>query len=59
MINILLRLDKKLSNGVDDSDGTVGSFMQEIVAILQEYAKINPKCISTFRKLCDKEISFD
>jgi len=59
LINLLLKLDKKLSTGVDDSDGTVGSFMYEVVGILEQYAQINPECINSFKKLCDKKIAFD
>jgi len=59
LINLLLKLDKKLSTGVDDSDGTVGSFMYEVVGILEQYAQINSECINAFKKLCDKKIAFD
>src|SRR3989344_3107053 len=39
LIDLLLRLDKKVCNGgVDDSDGTVGTFMEETVMVLQDYA---------------------
>ncbi len=59
LVNMLLKLDKKLSiGGVDDSDGTVGGFMQDIVNVLKEYAKLDLKCIETFKKLKDKETCF-
>jgi len=59
LVNLLLRLDKKLSTGgVDDSDGTVGGFIEEVVIVLQEYAKFDPCCLKAFQKLKDKEICF-
>ena len=59
LVDMILRLDKKLCRGgVDDSDGTVGGFMEETVQVLQEYAKIEPNCIRTFKKLKGKETSF-
>ena len=46
LIDLLLKLDKKVCNGgVDDSDGTVGTFMQEVVMVVEEYAKFDPKII--------------
>ena len=36
----------------------VGGFMEETVQVLQEYAKIEPNCIRTFKKLKGKETSF-
>ena len=60
LINMLLRLDKKLcTGGVDDSDGTVGEFIYETVDILQEYAKLDPSCINAFEKLCGQSTCFD
>ncbi|HOW60187.1 MAG: SWIM zinc finger family protein [Candidatus Moraniibacteriota bacterium] len=45
LVSLLLRLDKKLcTGGVDDSDGTVGGFIEEVVVVLQEYAKLDPEC---------------
>jgi len=59
LVNLLLRLDKKLCRGgVDDSDGTVGNFMQELVDVLIEYAKVDPECIDTFDILMNKETCF-
>lgn len=55
----LLRLDKRLcTGGVDDSNGTVGGFMYEVVEMLEEYAKIDPKCIKAFKKLCGQSTCF-
>lgn len=59
LIDLLLRLDKKLSmGGVDDSDGTVGSFMEDVVLVLVEFVKFVPKCKESFKKLKDRETMF-
>lgn len=58
IIEVLLRLDKKLQSGVDDSDGTVGGFIEETVKVLVEFAKTDSKCIKEFEKLRDKETCF-
>ncbi len=59
LIDTLLRLDKKLSQGgVDDSNGTVGGFVYEVVDMLQEYAKLDPACIKAFGKLCSQSTCF-
>ena len=59
LVDLLLRLDKKLSyGGVDDSDGTVGKFIDETVGVLEEYKKLDPVCIKAFQKLKGKETSF-
>lgn len=58
VVNILLRLDKKLSNGVDDSDGTIGDFMTETVEVLKEYSKIDKNIKKSFKKLEDIDSSF-
>lgn len=60
LVDLLLRLDKKLSQGgVDDSDGTVGGFMCETVSVLERYAKLDPACIKAFKKLCGKPTCFE
>lgn len=60
LVDMLLRLDKKLCvGGVDDSNGTVGGFMEETVLMLQEYAKLDPGCVKVFKKLRDQETCFD
>ena len=60
LIDILLRLDKKLcQGGVDDSNGTVGGFIEDVVLILQEYSKLDPVCIKTFEILCGQPTCFD
>ena len=59
LVDTLLRLEKKVcEGGVDDSNGTVGGFMEETVFMLQEYVELNPKCIKTFEKLCGRETCF-
>jgi hypothetical protein len=59
LVDLLLRLDKKLSTGgVDDSDGVVGGFIEEAVKVLQEFAKLDPSCTITFDKLKNKETCF-
>ena len=59
LINLLLRLDKKLCmGGVDDSDGTVGGFIEEVAGVLEKFVQLEPKCIKVFEKLIDKETCF-
>ncbi len=59
LINTLLRLDKRLcQGGIDDSNGTVGGFMYEVVDMLQEYAKLDPACIKVFKKLYSQSTCF-
>lgn len=59
LVDMLLRLDKKLcQGGVDDSNGTVGGFIEEVVIMLQEYAKLDPMCVKTFKKLCGQSTCF-
>lgn len=59
LVDLLLRLDKKLSTGgVDDSDGTVGGFIEEVVAVLLDFAKLNLGCVKAFGKLKNRETCF-
>ncbi len=59
LVDMLLRLDDKLCrSGVDDSDGTVGGFIEEIVHLLKEYAKLDPLCVKAFGELNNKETCF-
>lgn len=59
LVALLLRLDKKLcQGGVDDSDGTVGGFMEEVVLMLKEYAKLDPASLQAFRTLKNRETCF-
>lgn len=59
LIEVLLRLDKKLcTGGVDDSNGTVGDFIQETVSILEEFVELDSNCIKSFEKLCKQDTCF-
>ena len=59
VVNLLLRLDRKLtSGGVDDSDGIVGGFIEEAVKLLIEFAKGDPECIKEFEKLKERDTCF-
>lgn len=59
LVHVLLRLDEKLSiGGVDDSDGTVGGFIENAVEVLGEYGKLDASCTKAFRALEDRETSF-
>jgi len=59
LVDTLLRLDGKLCrSGVDDSDGTVGGFIEETVQVLGEYVKLDPSCVKTFNELKGKETCF-
>src|SRR3972149_6694714 len=52
LVDVLLRLNDKLCrSGVDDSDGTVGDFMEETVRVLKEYAKLDSSCLEAFNEL--------
>jgi len=51
LINILLRLDNKLQNGVDDSDGTVGGFIEDTVDVLKDFVKYDVKVKESLRIL--------
>jgi hypothetical protein len=60
LVDLLLRLDKKLSTGrVDDSDGEVGGFMEEVVAVLLDFVKLDPNCVKAFNKLKDRKTCFE
>lgn len=59
LVDLLLRLDKKLcTGGVDDSDGEVGGFIEEVVSVLQEFIKLDHSCVNAFDKLKNKETCF-
>ena len=59
LVDMLLRLDDKLCRGgVDDSDGTVGGFIEEMVNMLKEYAKLDPVCTEVFRLLKGQSTCF-
>lgn len=60
VVQTLLRLDEKLCRGgVDDSDGTVGGFIENAVTMLHEFAKLDPSCTEAFRLLEGRETCFD
>jgi len=59
LVNMLLRLDKKLcESGVDDSDGTVGGFMEATVNVLNDYAELNPDCVNAFSEINGRKTCF-
>ncbi|MBI2630772.1 hypothetical protein HYW73_00960 [Candidatus Nomurabacteria bacterium] len=59
LVDMLLRLDDRLCRGgVDDSDGTVGGFIEEAVQALKEYAKLDPSSAKAFNDLKNKETCF-
>ena len=59
LVDMLLRLDRKLSiGGVDDSNGTVGGFIEEAVGVLEDYARLDPSCVKAFEVLKGKETCF-
>jgi len=56
---LLLRLNKKLvSGGVDDSDGTVGAFIEGCVDVLLAYIKLDPSCRNDLKLPLNFESSF-
>lgn len=60
VVQMLLRLDDKLCHsGVDDSDGTVGGFIENAVTVLKEFARLDPTCTEAFRLLQGQETCFD
>jgi hypothetical protein len=60
IVDLLLRLDKKAcSGGVDDSDGTIGGFIEGAVDILLEFVKIDKNCATAFKKLKNVDTCFD
>jgi len=58
LVDLLLRLGNKLANTIDDSDGTVGGFANELVGLLQKYAKLDPACKASFKVFKTKETGF-
>lgn len=59
LVAMLLWLDDKLCRGgIDDSDGTVGGFIEQTVAVLEEYAKLDSACLKTFGALANRETCF-
>lgn len=58
LVDLLLRLERKLMSGVDDSDGTVGGCMTDIVEVLEQFTKLVPACAQKFKKLQNLRTSF-
>lgn len=58
LVDLLLRTERKLMNGVDDSNGTVGDFMTGTVVVLEDFAKIDSACTKPFTLLKNRETSF-
>ncbi len=58
MVDLLLRLGNKLATTIDDSDGTVGGFANELVGLLLEYAKLDLACKESFMVFETKETGF-
>jgi hypothetical protein len=59
LVDMLLKLDYKLSgSGVDDSEGAVGGFIEEVVLVLKEFARLDSSCADGFSLLKGKETCF-
>lgn len=59
VVQMLLRLDDQLCHsGVDDSDGTVGGFIENVVTMLKEFVKLDRSCAEAFRLLEGHETCF-
>ena len=56
---LIERIDKKLVNGVDDSDGVVGECVMTIIEQLAGYAKKEPVLEPVIRRFCNKKTNFD
>lgn len=57
--SVVKRLDQKLLNGVDDSDGTVGGCTMTLVERLAGYAKTNPELLPVIERFCADRMHFD
>ena len=57
--NVIKRLDRKLYNGVDDSDGTVGGCAYHLVDLLAGYTINNPKLFLQTNSFCSQTTHFD
>lgn len=58
-INLLKRLDKKVLRGVDDSDGTVGELMKEIVEVLNLFVSFDKGLEDFIKAKLPKGEAFD
>ena len=52
-------LDALVQAATKKEIGTVGGFIYEVVEMLKEYVKLDPKSIKAFKKLCGRETCFD
>lgn len=60
LVNLMLRLDHKLTDGgVDDSNGTVGGCIQDLVQVLNQYIDMDPQCLAACDRLVDIQTCFD
>lgn len=57
--SLVKRLDKKLLNGIDDSDGTVGGCVSGLIEQLAAHAEENPELISMIEQFCSEGTSYD
>jgi hypothetical protein len=57
--SLVKRLDRKLGNGVDDSDGTVGGCVMSLIDQLVLYAKGDAALLSAISKFCAQETAYD
>ncbi len=58
-IDILKKLDKKILRGVDDSDGTVGGLMEDIVEVLNMFVRDEPELEDYIKEKLPKGEAFD
>lgn len=56
--SVIMRIDRKLANGVDDSDGVVGECAARITQQLAAYAHSEPALAPVIRRYCDKKTNF-
>lgn len=56
---LIARIDKKLVNGIDDSDGVVGACVMDLIEQLAVYANRQPDLEPIIRRFCDKETNFN
>jgi hypothetical protein len=60
IIKLMIRLDKKLvSGGVDDSDGTVGTLIENCVQVIIDFCKLDPQCKKAVKQLKGISSCFD
>ena len=57
-IDFLTKLDKKIYNGVDDSDGVAGDLMTDMVEVLNLFVNIKPNLRDFVIKHLPKKTSF-